>query len=287
MLGASRRVLVVMTVVAAALIVGDASARTIRRSCRDGTSAPRAEGSGQPLVTCDVGATCDGACAFELPLCGPESCQVETFNVPAGRTRRERLVVSPGAVPSTLVLRCRPATRRAACIVVTTTTVTTTSGSSTTGGPGGPSGPTTTTRVRLVNPSTTSSTTSSTFPIPTTTIPVIPSQIPCLGDRNCDGLATACAVGFCANDGFCAQACFCLTTNRGPTCSLDAARPCLTPDDCLDADGPDPTCHVCYLNRCTIALAPECFPVLPVQSPAFTTNPGAGFTVGGVQMSTP
>ncbi|HXJ34093.1 MAG TPA: hypothetical protein VMS22_08625 [Candidatus Eisenbacteria bacterium] len=288
MLGASRCVLL-FTVVAAAMTVGDVSARTIRRSCRDGATADRAERSGQGLVACDVGATCDDACTFELPVCGPESCQTEAFTVPAGRTRRERLVVSPGAAPATLVLRCRPALRRASCIVVTTTTVTTTT--STTGFPGGPSGPITTTSVRLVGPSTTSSTTvastSSTIPIPTTTtLLVIPSRIPCGGDVDCDGLATACAVGFCADDGFCAQACFCLTTNRGPTCSPDVARPCLTPNDCLDADQPDRACRVCYLNRCTIALAPECFPVLPAQSPGFTIGFGVG-TVGGVQTSIP
>ncbi len=285
MLGASRFVLVVVTVVAAALTVGDASARTIRRSCRDGAIAER---SGQGLVACDVGATCDDACAFELPVCGSESCQSETLTVPAGRTRRERLAVSAGAAPSTLVLRCRPAFRRAGCIVVTTTTVATTTSS--TGFPGGPSGPTTTT-VRLVGPSTTSSTTvastSSTIPIPTTTtLLVIPSRIQCGGDVDCDGLATACAVGFCADDGFCAQACFCLTTNRGPTCSLDVARPCLTPNDCRDADQPNGACRVCYLNRCTIALALECFPVLPAQPPGFTIDFGVG-TLGGVQTSMP
>jgi hypothetical protein len=262
MLGASRRVLVALAVVAAGLTVGDASARTIRRSCRDGTSTHRAERSGRVLVACDVGARCDGACTFEVPVCGPASCQAETYTVAAGSTRRERLAVSPGAAPATLALRCRPPARSTGCIGVTTTTVTTTTaGPSTTGAPR-PPGPTTTTRVRLVGPSTTSSTTtastSSTLTTTTTTI-VIPSRIPCLGDADCEGLATACAVSFCADDGFCAQVCVCLTTDHRPTCSLDAARPCLTAGECGGAADPDPTCRVCHLNLCATVLVPECF----------------------------
>ena len=283
MLGATRRVIAILTVVAAALTVGEASARTIRRACRDGTIAPRAERSGQPVVACDVGARCDGACAFELPVCGPESCRAETFSVPAGSTRRERLAVSPGAAPATLVLRCRRTTRLTGCIGVTTTT--TTAGPTTSGAPSLP-GPTTTTRLHLSRASTTSSTTitspSSTIPTTTTTI-VIPSRIPCLSDADCDGLATACAFGFCADDDFCAQACICLATDLRPTCSLDAARPCLTPSDCLSADDPNPTCRVCYLNLCRTVLAPGCFPILPGQSSSSMTESGVtiDFGVGG------
>jgi len=288
MLGGSSRALAVLAVVAAVLTAGDASTRTIRRSCRDGTIAQRTDLSGR-LVACDVGARCDGACAFAVPACGPDSCQTETFTVAAGTTRRERLAVSPGAAPATLVLRCR---QTRACIGVgsPTITTTTTAESSTTGAPH-PSGPTTTTRLRLVRASTTSSSTvvstSSTIPATTTTL-VIPTRIPCRFQTDCDGLSTACSVGFCTGNGFCAQACVCLTPDLAPTCSLVDAATCLTPGECRDGTEPDPNCRVCFLNLCATVLVPQCFPVPPGEPSPFTpdfsvtVDFGLGSTGGGV-----
>jgi hypothetical protein len=76
-------------------------------------------------------------------------------------------------------------------------------------------------------------------------------------DGDCEGLQTACATSFCAAGGTCALDCFCLTTDQGRTCDLDAASPCLTPADCPAPD--DGTCLVCYLNRCVTTPAPACF----------------------------
>jgi hypothetical protein len=280
------RVLAVLALVAAGLTAGDASARTIRRSCRDGADAhPVAQGS-RSLVACDVSAPCDGVCAFEMPVCGPESCETETLAVPAGSIRRERLAVSPGAAPVMLVLRCRPTARATGCVSVTTTSYTTTTGGPTTTGVPQPPGMTTTTRVRLGRASTTSSTTiATTSSTVTTTTIVIPSRIPCSSDNDCDGLATACAVGFCADTGFCAQLCVCLTPDLAPTCAETAAKGCLAAGECFGAADTNSACRVCYLNVCRRTLLADCFPELTGQSPSFTIDFGVGgdggFTFGG------
>ena len=267
------RLRVVLTVVVAALTVADASARTIRRSCRDGTSVRRAERSGQVVVACDVDTRCDGACAFEVPVCGPDSCQTETFTVPAGGIRRERLSTSPGAAPARLVLRCRPT---AGCGGSSTTT----------GGPGTAGGPrpfqaTTSTSIRPVRPSTTSSsTTTITSSTITSTTLIIRSRIPCFGDVDCNGLATACAVGFCDEDGFCAQECICRTPDFGPTCFLELARPCLVAGECVGPDDPDPTCRVCYLNLCRNVLVPACVSRLPADTRSSGSDVGVTVDFG-------
>jgi hypothetical protein len=248
MLGTSGRVLVLLAFVAAAVTAEDASARTLRRSCRDGLVAQGTDHSGLLAMPCDIDGQCDGVCSFELPVCGTSPCQAATFTVPVGSTRRERIALEPGAVPTKLVLRCRATPRSVPCTTVTTTT-----------GPAHQPGLTTTTRLRLVGPETTSSTsttTSASSTIPTsTTAPT--SQIPCQRDADCDGLATACAVGFCGIDETCMQTCVCLTPELDRTCSLAATQPCLTPADCPAAA--DAACRVCYLNLCVTAPAPACF----------------------------
>jgi hypothetical protein len=254
MLGASRRGFIGLALAAAAIMAEDASARTIRRSCRDGLFAHRADRSGRPGMSCDVDGLCDGVCSFELPAYGTSPCEAGTLTVPVGKTRRERIDVEAGAAPTNLVLRCRPTPRLAHCLTVTTTT---TAGPSTTH-PVRPARPTTTTGVRLVGPGSTSSTTtiSSSSIIPTSST-TSTSLIPCRTDANCDGLETACSVSFCSSGGTCVQTCVCLTTELDRTCSLDAAAPCLTPADCGDSD--DGTCLVCYLNRCVTEPARACF----------------------------
>jgi hypothetical protein len=240
--------------VAAAVTAQDASARTLRRSCRDGLVAQRTDLSGLLAMSCDIDGQCDGICSFELPVCGTSPCQAGTFTVPVGRTRRERIAVEPGAAPTTLVLRCRATPRSVSCATVTTTT-----GEPTTTSPAHQLGPTTTTRVGLVRSDTTSSTTttistSSTI-LTSTTAPTV--LIPCQRDADCDGLATACAVSFCGVDETCVQTCVCLTPELDRTCSLAAAQQCLTPADCFGPD--DAACLVCYLNLCVTDPAPACF----------------------------
>ena len=251
MLGISRRVLVMLAFVAAASIVVDASAATLRRSCRDGLIAHRTDDSGGHTMSCDVDGRCDGVCSFEL--------EAGTFTVPVGKTRRERITGEPGTTPTKLVLRCRPTPRNLQC-----TTFTTTTGGASTTTPAPSPGPTTTTRVRLVNPETTSSTTTTISTSSSTSSTIIrPLPIPCGTDFDCEGFTTSCAVSFCGFDGLCAQTCVCFDTDFRRTCSLDEALSCLTPDDCpgrLD----DLVCRVCYLNLCVTDPAPACFfPALP------------------------
>jgi hypothetical protein len=254
MLGTSGRVLVMLAFVAAAVTAEDASARTLRRSCRDGLIAQRTDHSGLLAMPCDIDGQCDGVCSFDLPVCGTSGCQAETFSVPVGSTRREQIAVEPGAAPTKLVLRCRATPRSVPCATVTTTT-----GGPTTTGPAHQPGLTTTTRLRRVGPETTSSTTTTTSAsstIPTsTTAPTL--LIPCQRDADCDGLATACAVGFCGIDETCVQTCVCLTPELDRTCSLAATQPCLTPADCPRPG--DASCVVCYLNLCVTEPAPACF----------------------------
>lgn len=246
----SARVFVVLALAAVPITAGDASARTIRRSCRDGARTPRAN----PGVSCDVGAQCDGICSFSVPVCGASTCQDETLTVPVGSTRRERIAVEAGAAPAMLVLRCR-AGRTAECVTITVTT--TTAVSTTTRFAHRPERTTTTTR-GLVNPSSsTSSTTTSTsvFMPSSTSTSIVP--IPCGTDADCDGLATACTVGVCTIDSLCAQICVCVTPDLDRTCALEEATPCLVPDDCPGLG--DAACRVCYLNLCVTAPAPACF----------------------------
>jgi len=254
MLGSSGRVLVMLAFVTASVAAEDASARTLRRSCRDGLIAQRTDRSGLLAMSCDIDGQCDGVCSFELPVCETSPCQTGTFTVPVGRTRRESIAVEPGAAPTKLVLRCRATPRSVPCATVTTTT-----GGPTTTRPAHHPGLTTTTRVGRVQPETTSSTTTTTstsFTIPTSTT-TIEFLIPCQRDADCDGLATACAVSFCGVDETCVQTCVCLTAELDRTCSLIAAMPCLTPADCRGPD--DAVCSVCYLNRCVTDPAPACF----------------------------
>jgi hypothetical protein len=249
MLGPSGRVLVLLAFVATAVTAEDASARTLRRSCRDGLAAERTDRSGLLGVSCDVDGQCDGLCSFEVPVCGTSPCQAVTLTVPVGSTRRERIAVEPGAAPAKLVLRCRPTPPSVPCATTTTTT-----------SPAHEPGPTTTTRPRLVRPDTTSSTTvtvSTSSTVPTSTSTTAPAfLIPCRRDADCDGLATACAVGFCGIDETCVQVCTCLTPELDRTCSPAAAMPCLTPADCPGPD--DAACRVCYLNLCVTEPAPAC-----------------------------
>jgi hypothetical protein len=249
MLTISARMFVVLALASVPITAGDASARTIRRSCRDGVSTHRAN----PDVSCDVGGQCDGICSFSVPVCGASTCQDETLAVPVGSTRRERIAVEPGAGPTTLVLRCRPTGRDAECVTVTTTT-----GGPTTTRFGHLPERTTTTSLGLVNgsSSTSSTTTSTSSSMPRSTSTSIMS-FPCQTDADCDGLATACAVGVCRPDARCAQTCVCVTPDLDLTCSLDAATLCLTPDDCPELR--DGACRVCYLNLCVTAPAPACF----------------------------
>jgi hypothetical protein len=254
MLGTSGRVLVLLAFVAAAVAAENASARTLRRACRDGLIAQRTDHAGLLAMSCDVDGQCDGVCSFELPVCGTSACQAGTFPVPVGSTRRERIAVEPGAAPTKVVLRCRPTPRSIPCATVTTTT-----DGPTTTSPAHQRGPTTTTRVRLIHPETTSSTTTTTstsFTILTsTTARTLP--VPCQRDADCDGLATACAVSFCGISETCVQTCVCVTPELDRTCSLVDATPCLTPADCAGPD--DAACVVCYLNLCVTDPAPACF----------------------------
>ncbi len=256
------RLLVVVALVAAPIVASDASARTMRRSCRDGVLAQRSS----PDVSCDVDGRCDGVCSFSVPVCDASTCRNETVTVPAHATRRERVAVETGAAPRMVVLRCR-APRTAECITITVTTttgmtsttgVTTTTGATTTTRFPHPPAPTTSTTRGLVNASSsTSSTTTSTsiFVPSSTSTSIVP--IPCGTDADCDGLATACAVGVCRMDGLCAQTCVCVTPDLDRTCALEEATPCLTPDDCPGLGGG--VCRVCYLNLCVTAPAPACF----------------------------
>jgi hypothetical protein len=257
MLGRFGRVVMTLLLVAEAIASGDASAATIRRTCRDGVIADR---SGRVTTSCDVDRQCDGRCSFELPVCDGTSCQTRTFSVPIRGARTERMAVSLGAAPARVLLRCRPTPRSVRCVPPVTTTTTTVGGPTTTMGSGLP-GPTTSTSLRLVGRASTSSTSTTTSTSGTgpssssTTTSLVP--IPCEGDVDCDGLSSACAQGFCARDQLCAQSCFCVTPDRERTCALDEAVPCLTPNDCprFVGDG----CRLCYLNRCVIAPAPACF----------------------------
>ena len=254
MLGASGRLLVVLTLAAAGITAEDASARRVRQSCRDGVIAHRADRSGRATVSCDVDGRCDGVCSFEIPVCTASTCTSGTFTVPVRTTRREDIVVEPGAAPTKFVLRCRPTPRVVRCVTVTTTT----SGPTTTG-PAHLPGLTTTTRTGPVGPTSTSSTTTTTgasFTIGSSTTTSSTLPIPCLRDADCDGLATACAVSSCGANGICVQTCVCVTPELDRTCSLDDAATCLTPDDCPGRD--IIACRVCYLNRCVTAPGPGC-----------------------------
>ena len=250
--GGSVRLLAIVASVAAALIPGDASARTIRRSCRDGLIAHRTDDAGRTNVACDVDGQCDNVCAFEVPLCGASACEATTLTVPVGSTRRERAALSPGAAPTQLVLRCRPTPRIVHCVTVTTTT----SASSTTRpahlpGPGA----TTTTSLPLGVPAApTSTSTTRTIPTITTTTTL---AVPCRKDADCNGLDTTCVVGSCSRDFTCVQTCVCVSPRGDRTCVLDFATPCLVPDDCPDLGGS--ACRLCYLNSCVTAPAPACF----------------------------
>ena len=244
MLGVSRPVLVVLALAAAAITTADASARIIRRSCRDAVMSSRADA----MVSCDVDLQCDGVCSFEVPVCDASSCRPETFTVPARTTQRVDVAVEPGAAPAKLVLHCRPAPRFVDCTPIATTTSTTAPAHAVT----------TTTRRRLVlrttSTSSTSTSTSSTAPTSTSTTII---TIPCGRDPDCDGLASTCSVGVCGVDALCVRICVCVTPRLDRTCSIDDATQCLLPDDCPAAD--DAACRVCYLNRCVTSPAPSCF----------------------------
>lgn len=254
MRGVSGRV-VVLLVLAVAIAAGDASARAIRRLCRDGVIANRTDRSGRLTMSCDVDHQCDGICSFELPVCDAATCQTQTFAVPVRSARPERMALTPGAAPVKLVLRCRPTPRSVLCIAPATTSTTTMAGG---GGGGGHLPRQTTTTQGAIVASTTSTTstitttsTSCTF-ASTTTTSLVP--VPCQGDFDCDGFSSACAIGFCGFDELCKQTCFCLRPDGERTCVLDEALPCLTPADCPRLIGD--RCHLCYLNRCVTAPAP-------------------------------
>jgi len=256
---------VVLVVVAAAFAADDASARTIRRLCRDGVIANRTDGSGRVTTSCDVDHQCDGTCSFELPVCDATTCQTQTFTVPAKSTRPERMALAPGAAPAKLMLRCRPTPRSLRCIPpVTTSTVTTSTtmigGPTTTMAGGGQIPLVTTTSLGLVRGTTTSSSTttkstSSTFATSTTTTSLMP--VPCQNDFDCDGFSSACATGFCGLRQLCEQTCECVRPDRARTCEPDEAARCLTPADCPRLIGD--ACRVCYLNLCVTASAQACF----------------------------
>jgi hypothetical protein len=251
---------VVLLVVAAAVAADDASARTIRRLCRDGVIANRTNPSERQTTSCDVDNQCDGVCSFELPVCDGTTCQTQTFTVPAKSTRPERVALTPGAAPAKLMLRCRPTPRSLRCIPPVTTSTTTIGGPTTTMAGGGHVPRQTTTTQGLVRGTTssTSSTTStsSIFASSTTSTSLVP--VPCQGDFDCDGFSSPCAIPFCGIDELCKQTCVCLRPDRERTCELDEATPCLTPADCPRLIGGD-GCRVCYLNRCVTTPAPGCF----------------------------
>ena len=254
---------VVVLVVAAAIAADDASARTIRRLCRDGVIADRT--SGRVTTSCDVDHQCDGTCSFELPVCDATACQTQTFTVPARSTRPERMALTPGAAPAKLMLRCRPTPRSLRCIPPATTSTTTTliGGPTTTiagGGGGGQIPLSTTTTLGLVRGTTssTSSTTStsSVFASSTTTsTSLVP--VPCQNDFDCDGFSSACAIGFCGRRQLCEQLCVCVGPDHERTCAPDEAASCLTPADCPRVIGE--ACRACYLNLCVTTPAPGCF----------------------------
>ena len=251
---------VVLVVVAAAIAANDASARTIRRVCRDGVIAGR---TGRVTTSCDVDHQCDGTCSFELPVCDATTCQTQTFTVPVRSTRPERLALTPGAAPAKLMLRCRPTPRSLRCIAPATTTTTTVGGPTTTsagGGGGGQIPLLTTTTLGLVRGTTTSTSTtpstSSTFATSSTTTSLVP--VPCQNDFDCDGFSSTCAVAFCGVRQLCEQACVCRRPDGERTCEVAEAALCLTPADCPGPIGRD-VCRVCYLNRCVTEPAPACF----------------------------
>jgi hypothetical protein len=252
MRGVSGRVMVLLAL-AAAIAAEDASARAIRRLCRDGVIANRTDRSGRLTMSCDVDHQCDGICSFELPVCDAATCQTQTFTVPVRSARTERMALTPGAAPAKLVLRCRPTPRSVQCFAPATTSTTTIGG-----GGGGHFPRQTTTTQGLVSPTSTTSTTttstSCTFASSTSTTLV---RVPCQGDFDCDGFSSACAIGFCGFNELCGQTCVCLRPDSEPTCVPEEAAPCLIPADCprLIGDG----CRLCYLNRCVTAPAPGCF----------------------------
>jgi hypothetical protein len=96
MRGLSGRV-VVLLVSVVAMAAGDASARTIRRLCRDGVIGIRTDRSGNVTTACDVDHQCDGICSFELPVCDATTCETQTFAVPVRSRRPERMALTPGA----------------------------------------------------------------------------------------------------------------------------------------------------------------------------------------------
>ena len=258
MRGLSGGVVVVVLVVAAAIAADGASARTIRRLCRDGVIADRT--SGRVTTSCDVDHQCDGTCSFELPVCDATSCQTQTFTVPARSTRPERMALTPGGAPAKLMLRCRPTPRSLRCIPPATTSTTIIGGPTTTiagGGGGGQIPLQTTTTLGLVRGTTTSTSTtfgtSSTFPSSTTTTSLVP--VPCQNDFDCDGFSSSCAVGFCGLRHICEQACVCLRRDGDRTCVPEVAALCLTPADCPRTRD---QCRLCYLNLCVTAPAPAC-----------------------------
>ena len=265
MMEAGGRVLVMLAFAAATFAAEGASALTIRRSCRDGIVGQRTDQAGRLTTSCDTDRQCDGTCSFTMPLCDAAGCRTETITVPVRSAQLTRKALSTGATPTRLLLRCRPTPRSVGCLPPATTSTTTTTiigGPTTTRGTNVPGQTTTSTTIGLIrHPRITSTTTttgaSTSFPFPSiTTTSLIP--IPCLGgDRECDGLSTACAMGFCGFDQFCKQAFFCVRPDSEATCVLDEAAICLTPADCPRLVGDE--CRLCYLNRCVTAPAPACF----------------------------
>jgi len=253
-------VVVALLALAATIAADDASARTIRRVCRDGVIANRTDGSGRLTASCDVDHECDGTCSFELPVCDATTCRTQTFTVPARSTRAERMALTAGAAPAKLMLRCRPTPRSLRCIPPATTSTTTIGGPTTTTPGGGHIPLQTTTTIGLVRGTSTSTSsttmsTSSTFASRTTTTSLVP--VPCQNDLDCDGFSSTCTVGFCGFRQLCEQTCVCVRPDNDRTCELVEAALCLTPADCPRAIGNE--CRVCYLNRCVTAPAPACF----------------------------
>ena len=77
-------VVVAFIALAATIAAESASARTIRRLCRDGVVADRTDRSGR-TTSCDVDQQCDGTCSFELEasIADPAYVLIET----AGQAR--------------------------------------------------------------------------------------------------------------------------------------------------------------------------------------------------------
>jgi len=70
----------------------------------------------------DADAGAGGFCWLSRPGGDGATCQTPTFTVPVGSARPERVALTPGAAPQTLMLRCRPTPRSLRCITPGTTT---------------------------------------------------------------------------------------------------------------------------------------------------------------------